>query len=233
METNLGFGIKFFKEQKHKEIFDSGKIYSNPISYYRKNEKALGTGRGDLNEGILSVFLEKKPQIKFETEKGETFTGELTNINIPILEEQHIFSFIHLEKEWYEIGENEIRIKIPQYISNYFFENYGNYYSLFSVDSLIHRLNNTILEDGSLAYINHFKVDYVDEKYLSSEERFKKLNELMDKLECLENDYEIGKPFFDEFYKKYMGIKARKYNLEHEMRIILGVNSSQPSTIQL
>jgi hypothetical protein len=46
-------GIKFFSEKAHKDMFDSGQFFSNAISYYRKNEKVLGDGRGDDNERIL------------------------------------------------------------------------------------------------------------------------------------------------------------------------------------
>lgn len=233
-KNKIGFGIKFFKKQEHKKMFDEGKLFSNSISYYRKNEKELGKGRGDSNEGILSVKPTQANQVNLHDLEGKLIsTGMVSNISVPILEEQHIFSFIYLEENWYEVTSDEFRLKIPKVIFDYFFQNYGEYFSIFSIDKLISRLNNKILESGDLAYVTHFKVEYVDEQFLESEKRWVELNGLMDEIESLINNFEKGKPKLDVFMKGYMGMKSKKYRLENEMRIVLGVFSNYSSLIDL
>lgn len=203
-------------------MFDEEKLFSNSISYYRKNEKELGRGRGDSNEGILSVKLPQAIQVKLDD-----LEGKLISISVPILEDQHIFSFTYLEENWYEVTSDEPRLKMPKDIFDYLFKNYGEYFSIFSIDKLISRLNN------NLAYMTHFKVEYVDEQFLESEKRWVELNGLMDEIENLINNFEKGKPKLDVFMKKYMGMKSKKYCLENEMRIVLGVFSNYSSLIDL
>jgi hypothetical protein len=226
-------GIKFFSEKAHKDMFDSGQFFSNAISYYRKNEKVLGDGRGDDNERILEYRPTKNNQATLETLKGQKFSGKLISVKQELLENQHIFSFTLLEREWYKVKGDEFSIKIQKEISSYFSKNYGQYYSVFAVDVLVEALKNKLLDNGCLGYISHFKVEYVDETTLTSRERFAELTSLVDRIIELEDDFETGYPLFIDFYKKYMGFKSVFYSKEHEIRIILGDDSAKSSIIQL
>ena len=82
LENNLGFGIKFFREEEHKKLFESGRIFSNPISYYRKHRKELGRGRGDSNEGILTFCSKEKSSATLITEKGQSISCSVAEMSI-------------------------------------------------------------------------------------------------------------------------------------------------------
>lgn len=218
---NCKLGIKFFKEKSHKDMFDRGEIYSRNVGYYRENADDLGDGRGDINEGILKMEFDKQ-KVNIKTEKGEdvnlvsnpTITQEL----IPDI---HIFSFVLLRKEWFEIDENKVKLKIPKNICRYFFENYGKYYSIFNVDTIIWKLNNKVYDNGNLAYCTHFPIQYISKEELLGEKRFASIQKKLDRLEHLE--YEEGNNVFREFLKEYIGQKSCDYSIENEMRIVLSV----------
>lgn len=210
-------GIKFFNKSEHKVMFDSGKLFTRHVSYYREKEAELGEGRGDSTEGVLEY---KDPNYRL-------------TVSIPLLSDQHIFSFALMKDEWYEVEEGKIHIHIPAETSQYFLNNYGKFFSIFKVSDLIDALNNKIIDNNYLAYMTHFKVDYVPEYTLNSGERFAKLNAMMDEIETLENDYNRGKPLLDNFYKEYMGAKSTKHQLENEMRVVIGIWSKEPSVLNL
>ncbi|XHB95848.1 hypothetical protein AAFF39_03295 [Lactococcus garvieae] len=138
-----------------------------------------------------------------------------------------------LEKEWVTFTEENFSFKIPKEISEYFRKNYGEYFSVFRVDVLINSLNNTLLKNGRLGYVSHFKVDYVDDSYITSNERFTKISNKIDQVCELENDFERGFPLLLDIYKEYMGEKSNKYSKEHEVRIILGDDSPFSSINEL
>ena len=226
-------GIKFFKEKNHKEMFDSGQLYSRHISYYREQEAELGDGRGDSNEGLLECNIPTRG-LSIQTSAGDIIKplSEM-NVSMPILEDQHIFSFMVLREKWCDINKDVFHFRIPEENSRYFIEKYGRYYSIFNIDKLINALKKTDLPGGEMAYFTHFKVDYVDDETLKSPVRFNELNELMDRIEKLENNYAEGKLLLDLFLKQYMGLKSRSHSLENEMRIVLGIFSKEPNVLTL
>ncbi|MBK0084287.1 hypothetical protein IAE51_10300 [Lactococcus sp. S64] len=113
-----------------------------------------------------------------------------------------------LEKEWLTFSENNISFKIPKEILDYFRKNYGEYFSVFCVEDLLKSLNNIKLKNGCLGYFSHFKVEYVDEYYLTSSERFRKISNKVDRVTELDNnDFDKGFPILIDILKEYMGVK--------------------------
>ena len=66
-------------------------------------------------------------------------------------------------------------------------------------------------------------MEYVEDADLKLSTRFINFNNELDILGKFETDYTKGKPLLDNFYQEYMGKKSKKYELENEMRIILGI----------
>lgn len=233
MANSILVGIKFFSCQEHKETFDQGKLFTRHIGFYRENSESLGARRGDSNEGVLRCSF-PSDGILLQTESGEVIkpVGDITVTQQPI-DDQHIFSFMILPEEWRVIKGNSVEIRIPQETSEYFFKEYGSYYSPFLVDNLLGALKNKLLPTGMFAYRTHFKVGYFGEEYLRSVERSEKINKLIDQIETAGDDYETANQLFDVFYKAYMGEKSIKNVLENEMRVVLNVFSRDPSVLDL
>ena len=160
--------IKFFSEQKYRDDFIKGNIYSNTFDYMVQCEKEEGKGRGDIYEGISvlsNVHLKFHPQnsdeVLFELSVGKD--GLTSKINDS--EKMHMFCTTGVSTNWFEITDQtdyqiKCKLSIPKEFETQMKGSFGQYVVVYPAADFINQIDKFVKEND--LHVNHGEVKYLD-----------------------------------------------------------------------
>lgn len=190
MTNKCGVLMKFFEKETYRNDFVNGKLYTNSLEHYRKNKEDSSPGRSDESEGIGVL------EGKLFTSEGSLPIEVKVNLEYNGISNSHIFCMAIVEEEWLEqVGENQVKVIIPEEVINLFREEYGEYVCLIPIKPFLKQLDQ-------LAQLEQYKsIRYGKVKYSNLYE-----NELERMIQANDNTIVFNKDF--------------SYANEHEFRVV-------------